>query len=103
MREQDYVVAVAALLARLPEERRDQAARMIAVQAGSGTVALGWSFWLGALGADRFYLGQPWLGILKLITLGGFGIWQIVDWFIVAKTVRQLNLEKLQEIVLTLK
>lgn len=38
---------------------------------------------LGWLGIDRFYMGRTSLGIIKLITLGGFGIWWIVDTILV--------------------
>ena len=37
------------------------------------------SFFVGWLGIDRFYLGHTGLGVLKLISLGGFGIWYIID------------------------
>ena len=37
------------------------------------------SFFVGVLGIDRFYLGYTGLGVLKLITFGGCGIWALID------------------------
>jgi len=37
------------------------------------------SLFLGPLAIDRFYLGYTGLGVVKLLTLGGFGIWALID------------------------
>ncbi len=47
-------------------------------------VALILSILLGGIGVDRFYMGYVGLGILKLITFGGFGIWWLIDLILIA-------------------
>ena len=42
------------------------------------------SLFLGSLGVDRFYLGYTGLGIAKLLTFGGLGIWSLIDFIMIA-------------------
>jgi TM2 domain-containing membrane protein YozV len=48
-------------------------------------------------GVDRFYIGDTGLGVGKLLTCGGLGIWAIIDWFNIQKATRQKNFENIQK------
>lgn len=49
----------------------------------------------GTLGIDRFMLGDTGMGVGKLLTCGGFGIWAIVDLFMVMGRARELNFQNI--------
>lgn len=49
----------------------------------------------GPLAIDRFMIGDIGLGIIKLITCGGLGIWAFIDWLLIMGLTRRKNTEKL--------
>ncbi len=49
----------------------------------------------GNLGIDRFMIGDTGMGVAKLLTCGGVGIWTIIDWFLIMGAAREKNYEKL--------
>jgi TM2 domain-containing membrane protein YozV len=64
------------------------------------TTALIVSLLGGGLGIDRFFIGDTGLGIAKLLTCGGIGIWTIVDWFLIMGRAREVNYEKIQQFLM---
>ena len=55
------------------------------------------SILLGELGVDRFMLGETGLGILKLLTCGGCGIWWLIDLFKIKQKTYEYNFSKFNE------
>ena len=51
----------------------------------------------GSLGIDRFMIGDTGLGVGKLLTCGGFGIWAVIDWFQIQKATREKNMQKIKQ------
>ena len=70
-----------------------------ALQFKDPTIALILSVLTGNLGIDRFYIGDTGLGIGKLITCGGLGIWTIIDWFLIMGATREKNLFHLMSVI----
>ncbi|MFI5196407.1 MAG: TM2 domain-containing protein [Chitinophagales bacterium] len=53
----------------------------------------------GHLGIDRFMIGDTGLGVAKLLTCGGLGIWTIVDFFLIMGRTREVNFLNLQRVL----
>jgi len=72
-------------------------AMLSTIQFKDPTTSLIVSILAGGLGIDRFMIGDSGLGVGKLLTCGGFGIWTIVDWFQIQKATREKNMQKIQQ------
>jgi len=81
------------LAKRLPKDER--AAFMMAcnLEAKDPTTILMISIFLGGVGIDRFVLGQTLLGVLKLLTLSGCGVWWFIDLFLIMGATKDINAE----------
>jgi TM2 domain-containing membrane protein YozV len=78
-------------LLSLPEERFTMI--QIAPYKDPVTLLL-FSIFLGQWGVDRFMLGETGLGVLKLLTCGGLGIWTIIDWFLIIGKAKEYNYQQ---------
>lgn len=65
----------------------------------SPTVGFLFAFFLGGFGVDRFWLGDTGLGVVKLLTCGGLGIWSLIDLFTVFGRTKQANYKKLMTLL----
>jgi hypothetical protein len=83
---------IKAILDRTEDSR---AIGIYSLELSDPTVMLIVSIFAGHLGVDRFLLGETGLGIAKLLTCGGLGVWTIVDWFIIMGRTKELNYAKL--------
>lgn len=92
----DQIFLVKDKLLHLPEDRQ---ITVQTVPLKDPILALIISFFVGFLGIDRFYVGNVGLGIGKLITLGGLGIWSLIDLFLIMGAARKANFNKLMTIL----
>ena len=87
---------IKAKLESLPDTK---AATLLGTEFRNPTIMLIISIFLGGLGIDRFMLGDTGLGIVKLLTCGGCGIWWLIDLFSIKNKTLQYNMKKFEEAV----
>jgi TM2 domain-containing membrane protein YozV len=92
---QEKIMAMREQLARVDDSKF---AAIQSINYKSPVMVLILSLFFGSLGVDRFMLEEPGLGVLKLLTCGGFGIWTIIDWFLVMGKTKEYNYLKFSQI-----
>lgn len=88
----EKIMEVRNAIVSLPVEKQSQLEMM---PLRSPQVVFVCSIFFGTLGVDRFLNGQIVLGILKILTFGGFGIWSIIDTFTSYKRTQICNCKKI--------
>ena len=95
----------------LPEERLNEIRELLATADDNKvnllnatplkgkTMMLLISVFLGSYGVDRFMLGDTTMGVIKLLTCGGCGIWTIIDWFSIINKTKEYNYKKIIEVL----
>jgi TM2 domain-containing membrane protein YozV len=61
---------------------KNKITKSVLAYAGGGKSQMAAMFlclFLGSFGVHRFYLGYTWQGIVQIITLGGLGVWALID------------------------
>jgi len=69
-----------------PRRPSQDAVAMMRYDAAKRSVLIAYLLWffLGTFGVHRFYAGKVGTGVLQLVTLGGLGIWALVDLILLA-------------------
>ena len=99
MNHQDYTLRLLQIRDGLPEPARTHFLPAFFARSTNPAITFGFSLWLGLFGIDRFFAGDWGKGLLKLFTFGGFGVWMLVDWFLISGRVRDKNILKAQAMI----
>ncbi len=62
------------------------------------TTVLLLAIFLGGWGIDRFMLGDSGLGVVKILTCGGAGIWALIDIFTASNRTKEYNYKKFSQL-----
>ena len=89
-------MSIESLKSRILYSRLDEnSLQILLMQMKDPTISLILSILTGTLGVDRFFIGGIGMGVGKLLTGGGCGIWWLIDIFLIMDATRQKNLEML--------
>lgn len=87
------------IIAELPNLTDAQFQALLSQDFKDPTMMLIVSLLGGILGIDRFLLNDTGLGVIKLLTCGGFYIWMIIDWFLIQDRTKEYNYNLLVQTV----
>lgn len=80
---------------RLLQKEQDSAYLVAFANLKDPTISIILSIFLGYWGIDRFFIGDIGLGLAKLLTGGGCGIWWFIDIFLIMGATRRNNSKKM--------
>lgn len=92
MNHTSYTLELQALVDTLPSAARHKFLQTYGARAKNPALAFAFSCCFGQFAADRFYVGDTDIAVIKLITLGGLGVWTLVDLFLIGGRARDKNL-----------
>jgi TM2 domain-containing membrane protein YozV len=93
MNNSAFTIEFNTILMGVPDENRQSFLMAYQSSQKNPVLLFGFNIWLGMLGIDRMLVGDIVAGILKLLTLGGFGLWQLIDCFLIGGRARTKNIE----------
>jgi TM2 domain-containing membrane protein YozV len=67
----------------IPQYVQPQMVPTILVSSKSRAIALVLAFFFGLIGVHRFYVGKAGTGVLMILTVGGFGLWCLIDFIMI--------------------
>ncbi len=79
------------LAKKLPKDERASFLMACEQEAKDPTTILLISIFLGGMGIDRFVIGDTVLGLLKLFSFGGCGLWWFIDLFLIMEATKGKN------------
>jgi TM2 domain-containing membrane protein YozV len=82
---------------RLMQMDDSKSSALSVVKLSDPTTTLIVSILIGGAGIDRFMIGDTGVGIAKLISFGGCGLWWFIDIFLIQKATREKNMREMQK------